>query len=83
MNEGGRDPAIGSPAQKREVKNMSGFFTYEHIKELVVYCAFAMIVYMCLLGYAYWIVTFVKWVVRKLKSRFGKKNTAKEENANE
>lgn len=62
---------------------MSGFFTYEHIKVLVVYCAFAMIVYMCLLGYAYWIVTFVKWVVRKLKSRFGKKNTAKEENVNE
>lgn len=62
---------------------MFGFFTYEHIKELVVYCAFAMIVYMCLLGYAYWIVTFVKWVVRKLMSRFGKKNTAKEENANE
>lgn len=62
---------------------MSGFFTYEHIKELVVYCAFAMIVYMCLLGYAYWIVTFVKWVVRKLKSCFGKKNTAKEENVNE
>ena len=62
---------------------MSGFFTYEHIKELVVYCAFAMIVYMCLLGYAYWIVTFVKWVVKKLKSRFVKKRITEEEKANE
>ena len=62
---------------------MSGFFTYEHIKELVVYCSFAMIVYMCLLGCAYWIVTFVKWVVKKLKSRFVKKRITEEEKANE
>lgn len=62
---------------------MSDFFAYEHIKELVVYCAFSMIVCMCLWSYGYWIVTFVKWVVKKLKGRFGRKNSTEEENANE
>ena len=71
------------PPGKRKVKNMSELFAYEHIKEFVVYCAFGLIVCMCLWGYAYWIVTFVKWVVKKLKSRVDKNCITEEEKANE
>lgn len=62
---------------------MSEFFAYENIKELVVYIAFIWIVCMCLLGYAYWIVTFVKWTMKKLKRCFDKKKIIEEEKANE
>ena len=61
---------------------MSEFFAYEHIKELVVYCAFGWMAGLCIWGYGYWIVSFVKWVVKKLKKRFGK-NHSEEETANE
>lgn len=62
---------------------MSEFFAYEHIKKLVVYCAFGWMAGLCIWGYGYWIVSFVKWIVKKLKKRFGKDAVTEEETANE
>ena len=62
---------------------MSEFFAYEHIKELVVYCAVGWMAGLCIWGYGYWIVSGVKWVVKKLKKRFGKETVTEEETANE
>lgn len=59
-----------------------GFFDYEHIKEIVVYCAFGWMAGMAIWAYGYWIVFGVKWVVKKLKERFGR-NQTEEETANE
>lgn len=58
------------------------FFDYEHIKEIVVYCAFGWMAGMAIWAYGYWIVFGVKWVVKKLKERFGR-NQTEEETANE
>ncbi len=58
------------------------FFDYEHIKELVVYCAFGWMAGMAIWAYGYWIVSAVKWVVKKLKKRFGR-NQTEEETVNE
>ena len=62
---------------------MAEFFAYEHIKELVVYWAFGMFAALIVWSYGYWIVSGVKWIVKKLKKRFGKETTTEEENANE
>jgi len=43
------------------------FFTYENIKELLVYMAFGMISGLVLYGYAQLIMLGVKWVIGKLK----------------
>ena len=59
------------------------FFAYEHIKELVVYCAFGWMAGLCIWGYGTLIVSVVKWVVKKLKKRSTKDNTTAEETANE
>lgn len=59
------------------------FFAYEHIKELVVYCAFGWMAGLCIWGYGTLIVSVVKWVVKKLKKRSTKDNTTEEETANE
>lgn len=61
---------------------MSEFFAYEHIKELVVYSAFGWMAGMCVYGYGVLIVSGVKWVVKKLKKHFGKKQS-EEESTNE
>lgn len=58
------------------------FFAYEHIKELVVYCAFGWMAGIGVWAYGYWIVSGIKWVVKKLKKRFGK-NQSEEETVNE
>lgn len=58
------------------------FSDYEHIKEIVVYCAFGWMAGMAIWAYGYWIVFGVKWVVKKLKERFGR-NQTEEETANE
>lgn len=62
---------------------MSEFFAYEHIKELVVYCAFGWMAGLCIWGYGTLIVSGVKWIVKKLKNRFGKRTVTEEETANE
>ena len=56
------------------------FFAYEHIKELVVYCAFGWMAALCIWGYGYWIVSGVRWIVKKLKKQ---ETITEEENANE
>ena len=59
------------------------FFDYEHIKQLLVYCAFGWMAGMVIYGYGIMIVSGVKWVAKKLKKHFGKNNTAEEETTNE
>ena len=58
------------------------FFAYDHIKELIVYCAFGWMAGMSIWAYGWLIFTGVKALVRKLKNRFGKHHT-EEETVNE
>ena len=58
------------------------FFTYDHIKELVVYCAFGWMAGLALWSYGWPIFMGVKALVQKLKKRFGK-NHSEEETVNE
>lgn len=58
------------------------FFAYDHIKELVVYCAFGWMAGMSLWAYGWLIFTGVRALVQKLKNRFGKHHT-EEETVNE
>ena len=58
------------------------FFAYDHIKDLVVYCAFGWMAGMSLWAYGWLIFTGVKALVQKLKNRFGKYHT-EEETVNE
>ncbi len=62
---------------------MAEFFSYEHIKELVTYCAFGWMIGMTIGGCGYWIAYGVKWVLKKLKKRFCKDTVTEEEIANE
>ena len=56
------------------------FFTYENVKELVVYSCFGGIIGYNIFWIGYGAVLGVKWVIKKLKRRFGKN---KEETVNE
>ena len=58
------------------------FFAYDHIKELVVYCAFGWMAGLALWSYGWLIFMGVKALVQKLKKRFGK-NHSEEETVNE
>ncbi len=52
---------------------MEEFFAYEHIKELVVSGAFGWMLGMMVFSYGYLIYAGVKWIVKKIKKRRGKK----------
>ena len=43
--------------------------TYDFMEQMVVAGAFGMMLGMCIIGNAYWIVTFVRWVRKKWKDR--------------
>ena len=59
------------------------FFDYDHIKELVVYCAFGWMAGLALWSYGWLIFMGVKALVQKLKKRSEKENITEEETANE
>ena len=58
------------------------FFNYDHIKELVVYCAFGWMAGMSIWAYGWLLFMGIKTLVQKLKKRFGK-NHSEEETVNE
>ena len=58
------------------------FFDYDHIKELVVYCAFGWMAGMSICAYGWLLFMGIKALVQKLKKRFGK-NHSEEETVNE
>ena len=62
---------------------MATFFSYENVKQFVIYCAFGTFIGLDLWWIGYAVTAGVKWVIRKIKARKEKKNTTKEENTNE
>jgi len=61
---------------------MAEFFAYEHVKMLLVYCVFFSMVGVAILSYGFWIVSGVKWIVKKVRDRF-RKDRSEEESENE
>ena len=59
------------------------FFAYESIKHFVVYAAFGWILGISIMGYAWIIISCVRWIVKHLKDCFGKETVSEEEEANE
>lgn len=65
---------------------METFFNYETMKRTLVLTAYVMLITFDCWWFGYLIISFVKWVFKKIKKLFTKKNKAeenKEESTNE
>lgn len=65
---------------------METFFNYETMKHTLVLTAYVMLITFDCWWFGYLIISFVKWVFKKIKKLFTKKNKSeenKEESTNE